>query len=531
MKKMLCLVLTVIMIPLLLAGSPQSEKSRMHYKLGLSYYERNDFKNAITEFKEAVKLNPTNSNIHYSLGTSYLSIGNYVEAIKSLETSIQYNPNNPDAFYNLGIAAYRTRQYNKAINSFKNAISLNPNDIDYYINLGVIYRITGKYPEAIIEYQKALFIKPSSIPALLNLGVAYRLNGNIDRAIEQYQKVLSIDPDNKEALYNISLIEKAHNISIDRPVPSRTRVSTPTQQQRFITPPDPISVGPAVRQPVSPPAIPVYDATRPMDRERISPRDTDDDFEKKLFDTLNDFRTSIVKEVREITDSAVKTIKIQNEEFQKSLNDLRREIEYIKTGEMPPPVAETKPEITEPRTVEELHAAQMELLKNEIRELSIQNRELRNEIRSLRDEDRVIARRRDTSRPDTTRDTIPPRPDTRRRTPSVTEPTDTRRRDDSVEDLLRRLGLDDDFDRDTRTDRQISTRRVPSESVPSHQRVNINNASVNELTSLPNINQAKATNIVWYRENIANFRRADEIIRVPGITLDDMYNLSSFIAY
>lgn len=508
MKKLLFLVIFCLFTNFIFAGTVQAQKSRMHYKLGLSYYERNDIKNAISEFREAVKLNPSNSNIHYSLGTSFLSIGNYVESINSLESSVQYNPNNPDAFYNLGIAYYRTRQYNKSINAFKNAIALNPNDIDYYINLGVIFRIIGKYPEAIIEYQKALFLNPASIPALLNLGVAYRLNGNIDRAIEQYNKVLAIDPNNKEALYNISLIQKTHDISAFQKQPvGRTTITTP-QQDKIISPYHAASIEQAHRQPPAQTHIPVHDVRKSVDFEQdfSSP-----DFREVLAKQFDELRKSIVNEVKEITDSAVRTIQIQGEEYRKAMDDFKKEIEAIKTGQLP---LETSEDDTgKPKTQEDLYNEQIELLKNEIRELSFQNRELRNELRNFGRTTDIAEKRRSGSQP------------------SITG--STRKSDESIEGLLKRLGLYDDASKpDLSKSRPtgIDSKRY-SETVPSDQRININNASIKELTSLPNITETKANNIVWYRDNIDNFQRADEIIRVPGITLDDMYRLSNLIVY
>lgn len=51
----------------------------------------------------------------------------------------------------------------------------------------------------------------------------------------------------------------------------------------------------------------------------------------------------------------------------------------------------------------------------------------------------------------------------------------------------------------------------------SDERININEANLKELTSLPGIGETKAQEIIKYREAIGYFDKIEDILKVPGI--------------
>ena len=56
-----------------------------------------------------------------------------------------------------------------------------------------------------------------------------------------------------------------------------------------------------------------------------------------------------------------------------------------------------------------------------------------------------------------------------------------------------------------------------TEGVPSHQKININTADLNELETLPGIGRVTALNIIDYRTNNGPFTEYDDLIKVKGI--------------
>lgn len=61
------------------------------------------------------------------------------------------------------------------------------------------------------------------------------------------------------------------------------------------------------------------------------------------------------------------------------------------------------------------------------------------------------------------------------------------------------------------------TEETVKESSENTRMININTASINELTTLPGIGEVKARAIVDYRENHGPFKSVEELMMVSGI--------------
>lgn len=73
------------------------------------------------------------------------------------------------------------------------------------------------------------------------------------------------------------------------------------------------------------------------------------------------------------------------------------------------------------------------------------------------------------------------------------------------------------------------TNNTNSSGISANGKVNINTASISELTTLPNIGPAKAQNIIDYRESNGKFKKVDDILNVNGIGSKTYETLSDLI--
>ena len=62
-------------------------------------------------------------------------------------------------------------------------------------------------------------------------------------------------------------------------------------------------------------------------------------------------------------------------------------------------------------------------------------------------------------------------------------------------------------------------------------KININTASVDEISKLPNISKRTAVNIVEYRQKHGNFTNLSELLKIKGITIEDLETIKNYITF
>jgi len=184
---------------------------------------------AITIFEKAAQRYPNSPRIAIGLGIAYYSRGNYDNAVKSLLHAADLSPADPRAYPFLSrayesspsqaeevIARFRRfaeqqpisgrAQYYYAMSLWKGkrtqdssldltqigallkkSIALDPSMPEAHLQLGNLHSEQGKYVDSIPEYQRALELNPDLADAHYRLAQAYVRTGDKDRALEQIQ--------------------------------------------------------------------------------------------------------------------------------------------------------------------------------------------------------------------------------------------------------------------------------------------------------------------------------------------------------
>ncbi|MCF7825107.1 MAG: tetratricopeptide repeat protein [Candidatus Marinimicrobia bacterium] len=68
---------------------------------GNSFYEKGDFKSAISSYEKILKTDMVSTALHYNLGCAYFSQKEYGKAILQFEKARQLSPRDPDVLHNL----------------------------------------------------------------------------------------------------------------------------------------------------------------------------------------------------------------------------------------------------------------------------------------------------------------------------------------------------------------------------------------------------------------------------------------------
>jgi adenylate cyclase len=160
--------------------------------------------------KQAISLDPNNSDAYLTLSILNMARRNHEQAIAAAEKAIALNPNGADAYSQLAFALYISDRPIEAVELFKKAIRLNPMPPGYYyINLGTTYRALEMYKKALDALTKAIELEPNNIFAHLHLASVYSLLGKEEDARAEATEVLKIDP--KFSLNDIEEISMEKN--------------------------------------------------------------------------------------------------------------------------------------------------------------------------------------------------------------------------------------------------------------------------------------------------------------------------------
>lgn len=161
--------------------------------------EHRDKDRAITDYTEAIRLDPKDATFYINRGAAYESKRQYDRAIADYNKAILLDPQNALAFNNRGSAYVGKGQYDRAIADYNKAIQLDPKDANAFYNRGTVYNSKRQYDRAIADLNEALRHDATLTKAYINLGAAHWNAGRKGEAIANYRKALLLEPSEKTA--------------------------------------------------------------------------------------------------------------------------------------------------------------------------------------------------------------------------------------------------------------------------------------------------------------------------------------------
>jgi len=180
-----------------------SRDANESFRRGNDLRLRSNYRQAIEEYNEAIRLDPKFINAYINRGLSYHRVGDRDRAHDDYSTAIRLDPDSKESsipYLNRAILWRERGNTERAFEDIEMSLLRDPKYGLAHNTRGNLYLDRKDYDRAIASYSEAIAIDPKYAVAYANRGIAYSSNRNPQRAIEDFSTALGIDARNLSAL-------------------------------------------------------------------------------------------------------------------------------------------------------------------------------------------------------------------------------------------------------------------------------------------------------------------------------------------
>ena len=121
---------------------------------------------AVTNYEDAIKLNPSDARLYVAAGQNLAALGQHTEAEQHYAEATRLSPDLMQAHFLYGLELGREGKPADAAAQFREAVRIMPDLPEARLNLGIAMENEGNYPEALAQFNKVLEKDPTNAVAL-----------------------------------------------------------------------------------------------------------------------------------------------------------------------------------------------------------------------------------------------------------------------------------------------------------------------------------------------------------------------------
>jgi tetratricopeptide (TPR) repeat protein len=179
-----------------------------HLLLGRLYRLNTDLQKAETEFKTAIKLDPSSEEAVTTLAMLYTDEGDSAHALQVL-ASVPDTARSAKLYSALGAAYEQRKEYKNAIDAYKHAVVLDRDNLDAIRGLAENLMNDGQLDAALEQYKVIVDSNPEDAQSYVRISEIYRRQAKYDQALEALKKADTLVPDSAEVAYNMAAVYQA----------------------------------------------------------------------------------------------------------------------------------------------------------------------------------------------------------------------------------------------------------------------------------------------------------------------------------
>jgi tetratricopeptide (TPR) repeat protein len=202
-----------------LAIKKEPANAELHVRLGIAYWQQDDFSRALAAFQRAVKIAPRSAEAQNWLGVALLAQSDFPGGIAALRKAIALDPKHGRAYSNLGSALAKSGDFDEAVKVFERALALEPNSLGAQMNLAMTLRDKGDLEKALEYMRRVVSSDRENANTHYELGQTLRQSGDLDGAVAALEKAIEIDPELREGYYALGMTLKQQGAAARKTVP------------------------------------------------------------------------------------------------------------------------------------------------------------------------------------------------------------------------------------------------------------------------------------------------------------------------
>jgi tetratricopeptide (TPR) repeat protein len=161
-----------------------------------------DYDRAITDFNEALRLNPHLAGAYIGRGHARCEKKEYDKAIADYDQALQIDPHALTALLGRARAREIQGEHQKAFADFDQAVRLDPQSQMAYLGRAFAWQQKKEYAKAIADYDEAIRLNPELGAVYVGRAHARSQAKDYDRALADLDRAIELGPDNAQAYNN-----------------------------------------------------------------------------------------------------------------------------------------------------------------------------------------------------------------------------------------------------------------------------------------------------------------------------------------